>query len=263
MLLLVSLVTAVIAAVRGVWSPCGLSMLSSLNPVSESARGHRFWITALWYVVGAVVGGALLGAGCAIVALGVGRAGLSSSILWTLVAAAALIAFVSDTRVFGRSLPDHPRQVDERWLVRYRRWIYASGYGVQIGTGFATYIMTAAVYLTAALAVLTGSWRAALLIGVTFGAARGLTILVAAGARTPERLRAVHWRLAGLAGPSLGWAVLIEAAVVGVAAWQLLGAVVAVVLAIVALLVLVGLQRRLARHRGGSRSSVFVALDRG
>ena len=52
------------------WSPCGLSMLSSLNPVSEAARGNRFWLTAVWYVAGAVAGGALLGAGCAVAAAG-------------------------------------------------------------------------------------------------------------------------------------------------------------------------------------------------
>jgi hypothetical protein len=258
-LLVVAVVVAVVAAVRGMWSPCGLSMLSSLNPVSESARGNRFWLTALWYVLGGVVGGALLGAGCAVAAFGVGRAGLSASLLWAVVAVAALIAFVSDTRLLGRSLPDHPRQVDERWLVRYRRWIYASGYGVQIGTGFATYIMTAAVYLTAALAVLTGSGLQAFAIGVTFGAARGLTILVAAGARTPERLRAVHWRLAVLAGPSLGLAITAEAMVVGVAAWQLTGPVVAAVLATITLVVLAALQghgaaRRLSPRRGAVAS---------
>ena len=35
-LLAVALAVAVVAAVRGMWSPCGLSMLSSLNPVSEA-----------------------------------------------------------------------------------------------------------------------------------------------------------------------------------------------------------------------------------
>jgi hypothetical protein len=34
-LLIVALATAAGAAMRGMWSPCGLSMLSSLNPVSE------------------------------------------------------------------------------------------------------------------------------------------------------------------------------------------------------------------------------------
>ena len=46
-----------ISAVRGVWSPCGLSMLSSITPMTEAGRGHRFASTATWFTVGGVVGG--------------------------------------------------------------------------------------------------------------------------------------------------------------------------------------------------------------
>ena len=222
-LLLVAMVTAGVAAARGMWSPCGLSMLSSLNPVSESARGHRFWVTALWYVSGAAVGGVLLGDGLALVAFGVGRLQLSESTTWGLVLTAAVIVIASDTALFGRSLPDHPRQVDERWLVKYRRWIYAGGYGLQIGAGFATYIMTAAVYLVAALAVLTASPPSVWMIGVVFGTVRGLTVAVAARARTPELLRRMHQRLDRVAGASLWVAIAIEAAVAAVSGWVLAG----------------------------------------
>lgn len=228
-LLLVALITAAAAATRGIWSPCGLSMLSSLNPVSEAARGHRFWVTALWYLAGALAGGAFLGGGLAVAASGVGQLQPSAATTWGIVFAAALIAVASDTAVFGRSLPDHPRQVDERWLVKYRRWIYAGGYGVQIGAGFATYIMTAAVYLSAVLAVLTGSPLSAFVIGVAFGGVRGLAIVVAAGARTPERLRSTHRRLERLATPSLRAAIAVEAAVGALAAWLLAGPIPAAV----------------------------------
>ncbi|SHG17793.1 hypothetical protein SAMN05443575_1589 [Jatrophihabitans endophyticus] len=224
MLLSLALVTAVVAAARGVWSPCGLSMLSSLNPVSERARGHRFGLTAAWYVAGAVAGGAALGGGLALAAFGVGRAGARDSLTWALVLGCAAIAVASDTRMFGRSLPVHPRQVDERWLTTYRRWIYAGGYGVQIGAGFATYIMTAAVYLTAALAVLTGSPAQAFLVAVVFGAVRGLAIVGCAVANTPDRLRSLVARIDGWATPSTWVATAVAAGVAGVAAAQLGGA---------------------------------------
>ena len=68
MIAALAVAVATVAAVRGAWSPCGLSMLSSLNPVSERARGHRFWVTAAWYIAGAVLGGAVLGGGCALAA---------------------------------------------------------------------------------------------------------------------------------------------------------------------------------------------------
>ncbi len=237
MTLLLALAVAVVAAVRGMWSPCGLSMLSSLNPVSEAARGNRFWLTALWYVAGALAGGALLGAGCAVAAAGYGRLGASSTLTWTLVLAAALVAIGSDTALVGRSLPDHPRQVDERWLTRYRRWIYAGGYGVQIGAGFATYIMTAAVYLVVLLAVFTGSPVQAFAVATVFGAVRGLTILVAAPARTPDRLRAAHRRIAGLAAASMWACVAVSGAVATVAAAALAGPVPAAAVAVVVLAV--------------------------
>jgi hypothetical protein len=229
-----ALSVAVVSAARGMWSPCGLSMLSSLNPVSETARGNRFWLTAVWYVAGALVGGALLGAGCAVAAVGWGRTGVPTTTTWAIVLAAALITLASDTAVFGRSLPEHPRQVDERWLVKYRRWIYAAGYGVQIGTGFATYIMTAAVYLLAALAILTGDPAEAFAVCLAFGAVRGLTIVVAAGARTPERLRSAHRRISALAAGSLRVCVALSAAVAVTAGYLLAGPGLAVGVAVLA-----------------------------
>jgi len=238
-MLLVTLAVAVVAAIRGMWSPCGLSMLASLNPLSETARGNRFWLTAVWYVAGAVVGGALLGAGCAVAAWGYARLHATTSVTWIAVSVAALIAVASDTAVFGRSLPDHPRQVDERWLVKYRRWIYAGGYGVQIGTGFATYIMTAAVYLVAVLAVLTGSAAQAASVALTFGLVRGLTIVVAAPARTPERLRAAHRRIAALTAVSLWACVGVCAATSVVAGFVVGGAALAGAVALAATLLAV------------------------
>jgi hypothetical protein len=219
------IVTAIVAAVRGLWSPCGLSMLSSLNPVSEAARGNRFPLTAGWYVAGSVLGGAFLGAGCAVGALAFGHLDVSAGFTWALVLAAASVALLSDARV-GFALPVHPRQVDERWLHTYRRWIYAGGYGVQIGAGFATYVMTAATYLTAALAVLTGRPAQAFAAGVTFGLVRGLGILIAGAARTPDGLRALLARVDRWAGPSLRLAYAIEITVAGAAVWSLAGPVI-------------------------------------
>lgn len=222
-MLVLLFVLAAVTAVRGMWSPCGLSMLSTLNPASERARGHRFWVTACWYVFGAVVGGALLGVGCAVVAVGFGALNAPSSVAWSGALAGALVAVVSDARIGGWSLPSHPRQVDERWVDDYRRWLYASGYGVQIGTGFATYIMTAGVYLVALLAALTGSPAQAFVGGAAFGTVRGLCIVVAAAARTPEALRLVLRRVDSSAGPFALGAVVASAAVGVVAAWQLSG----------------------------------------
>lgn len=219
MLFALALATAIVAALRGMWSPCGLSMLSAVNPLAEAARGHRFAATAAWYVVGAAAGGAALGGVCAALAVGYGRLSISVSATAMAAMGAALIALAADTGVAGLRLPTIPRQVDARWLTAYRRWAYASGFGVQIGAGVATYVMTSAVYLTAWLAALTASPTEAFLVGVTFGTVRGLTIVIAAPARTGAQLRTLMARVNRLAPVSLTIARACEFAVAVAAGW--------------------------------------------
>ena len=244
----VTATVTVLAAVRGIWSPCGLSMISAINPFTERSRGNRYWLTALWFIAGAVLGGALLGGLAAIGALlwGSLAAALQVPVAVTvgIATVGCLVAVASDSAAFGISLPGHPRQVNEQWLGRYRRWVYACGFGVQIGMGFATYIMTAAVYLTVLLGALSGSPAMALAVGLLFGLVRGLAVLLSSRTRDPAALRSLHRRL-DLLGPWSLRAVIavqaVAAGILGYAAAGTTGLAVAVV-AVAALLVL-------GRHR--------------
>ena len=67
----VAIVVALVGAARSTWSPCGVSMLSTITPLAEKGRGHRWWATATWYLVGSVAGGATLGAALGLLAAGV------------------------------------------------------------------------------------------------------------------------------------------------------------------------------------------------
>lgn len=201
MLVLVATMVAVAAAVRSTWSPCGLSMLSTITPLAEQGRGHRYRTTAAWFVAGAVAGGATLGLGGAALAALVSVLDPGTAAVAVVAALAALVGAASDLRLFGFHLPVHPRQVNELWLGRFRSWVYGVGFGWQIGTGFATYIMTGAVYLTVVLAALTASPLTAFAICVGFGTARGLAILLGAYITSPERLVAFHRRFDALAEP--------------------------------------------------------------
>jgi hypothetical protein len=197
---------ALAAAVRSTWSPCGLSMLSTITPLGERAKGHTYPATAGWFVLGSTIGGATLGAMAALMAGGVRSLQPSSTALGTVALGAAVVAAGSDAGVFGFRVPIHRRQVNERWLDQYRPWVYAGGFGWQIGTGLFTYITTAAVYLMIVLAALTADPVTAFALGTGFGLLRGLAVLLTRHLTTPAALLTFHRRFAA-AGPWVGRAV--------------------------------------------------------
>jgi hypothetical protein len=198
----IGLAVAVSAAARSTWSPCGLSMLSSLTPLAERGRGHSFRTTAVWFIVGGIIGGCALGALGALGAVGVRAMGPSRSVVLGIVALAALIAMASDVEFFGFRLPVHHRQVNERWLDQFRAWVYGIGFGFQIGTGLATYIMTSALYLLVVIAALSQSVVVAIALGTLFGLVRGLAVLLGHTITSPETLRSFHRRFSAI-GPQV------------------------------------------------------------
>jgi hypothetical protein len=223
------LVTAVAAAARSTWSPCGLSMVSTITPVGERGRGNRYRNTAAWFVVGATVGGAMLGGAAAVLAWAVAAVHVSGGAAGSIAAAGSVLAAAGDAGL-GVHFPLFRRQVNERWLDQFRGWFYGVGFGWQIGVGFATYIMTAAVFLTVLLAALTASPVAALALGTTFGVTRGLAVLLTSRLVTPAELRAFHRRFDALGAPVRSAVIGVELAVAVIAslvAWPPAGALVA------------------------------------
>lgn len=231
---------AAASAIRGIWSPCGLSMLSSITPMTEAGRGNRFSRTAAWFLVGAVVGGLSIGVLAAAGAALVGLAGLAIETRWAVGAVAAVATASIDLGAFGIELPIFKRQVNDAWLRRYRSWVYGAGFGWQIGFGVATYIMTAGVFLTIALAVIGASPLLAVAIGATFGLVRGSAVYLGRSATTPAALGAVHARLDAL-GPAARLAALVAQLVAAVAlagaAWGIAAAAVLAVAAVAAVVV--------------------------
>jgi hypothetical protein len=241
-----AVVTAAAAAVRGTWSPCGLSMLSTVTPLAEAGRGRRWSVTAAWFVVGAVLGGLTLGALMAVLAAGVGALGLSTTTVLAVATLAALLCAASDLDPFGLHIPFHGRQVNERWLDQYRAWVYGGGFGWQIGCGLATYITTAGVYLTILLTALTGEPLLAVAIGAGFGLIRGLAIFAGRTITSTDDLLAVHRRFGALRRPvrlaTIG--VLFGVGIVAAGAWVGVVGVVAAALATVAIVGVSNLSHR-------------------
>ena len=166
-------------------------MLTSISPLGERARGNRWSVTVLWLGLGAVIGGAVVGA--ALGALGrVSVAGVDSSVRLVLLTVACVGAAAWD--LSGRRLPGR-RQVNEDWLVAYRSWVYGTGFGVQLGAAVATVVNTALVPLFMLAALLAGETGAGLLMGAAFGAVRGASLVLGRRVRTPDDLRHLHRRL--------------------------------------------------------------------
>ncbi len=227
-------VLAVLAAARSTWSPCGLSMLATVTPLAERARGHRYRTTAAWFIAGGLAGGATLGLGMAGLAVAVRAVGPPVLTVAALAAAASILAAASDAPRGGFQLPVHHRQVNERWLDQFRPWVYGAGFGWQIGAGLVTYIKTTALYLTIVLGALTGRPATALAIGALFGLVRGLAVLLGRRITSAAALAAFHRRFTGLGPVVLGIVLGAElASAIAFAAVVSIWAVLALVLVLV------------------------------
>lgn len=175
-------------------------MLSSITPLGERGRNNRFAVAASFFVAGSLLGGAAMG----FLAGGLGQLVVPDqpTVAAATIGVCALIGAALDARVAGLRLPTVRRQVDERWLQKYRGWVYGAGFGAQLGFGLATIVSSAAVYVMVIAAVLARSVVYGALIGTIFGLARGLSILLSRRISTPEQLRLFHRRLAAQANRS-------------------------------------------------------------
>src|ERR1700722_14365272 len=155
-------------------------MLASITPLGERGRHGHWTITVTAFLIGALAGAAG----------SVSVAGLSAGTRVAALAAALLVAAVLDAG--PATGPGPRRQVDERWLQRYRGWVYGLGYGAQLGVGVATVVTSAATYVALLAAFLSAGVAGGALIVGSYGAIRGLPPLLAAHVRSPEQLLALH-----------------------------------------------------------------------
>jgi hypothetical protein len=171
-------------------------MLSSIHPLGERARGNRWGWTVAVFAAASTTAGALAGGVAG--ALGAALGGSGTWRLWAL-AAAAVVAVAIDATGRHGAVARPRRQVDETWVTTYRRWVYAGGWGAQLGSGVVTVMPAAAVWLVPVVAALSGSPGAGAAIGAVFGLTRGLALLAPARVADPDALRTFHAAMASRA----------------------------------------------------------------
>jgi hypothetical protein len=170
-------------------------MLASITPLGERGRDSHYAVTLSFFAGGAGAAGAGLGAALGGIG-GAMLAGLSPAARLLILAAALVAAGALDLRArWNKGVPGPHRQVNERWLDRYRGWVYGLGFGAQLGLAVTTIVSSAVTYAALLAAWLSGGTLAGAAIMGSYGLIRGLTPLLAAGARTPQRLLALHERL--------------------------------------------------------------------
>ena len=173
-------------------------MLSSITPLGERSRRQHFWVTTGFLLAGATGAGAGIGALLGAVGTNLSLTGRQRLLALAVVAALGLAADL----LLRDGVPTHLRQVDERWLQRYRGWVYGLGFGGQLGLGIATVVTTSSVYVTLLGEALAPSVLAGAAIGAIFGGIRGASVLLAARIDTPARLIDFHRRFSTLERPA-------------------------------------------------------------
>jgi hypothetical protein len=169
-------------------------VLGSINPLVERARGSTYAVTAAWFMWASAIGGVLVGASAA----GIGRALLSplpGLMRLAVVLLATLVGLVLDSKLFGVRLPSTRRQVNDRWLSRYRSWVYGAGFGAQLGAGIATVVYGSSTYVWILASGASASLSTGALAGLVYGFIRGSTILSVARVDSGPKLMAFGDRL--------------------------------------------------------------------
>jgi hypothetical protein len=166
-------VTALAAGVTGAWSPCGLSMVETLAPNGFARRLRTSLAACATFTVGALAGGAVTFGGLAVIGAALGAGGAAALGAAAVVAVAAAAAEARGLRI----APQVRRQVPEAWRRVLPVPVAAAGYGVLLGLGFTTFVLSFAVWALAGASIALGDPGTGLAIGLAFGAGRALPVI--------------------------------------------------------------------------------------
>lgn len=170
-------VAGLLIGATGTWSPCGFSMIETIGPTGHTGGLSTTLAASATFAPAAVAGGALtfglLGlAGEAV-------AGAGGTIAWLLAAAVAIAAALAEAR--GTPIvPQVRRQLPIGWRRTLPMPAAAAGYGVLLGLGFTTFVLSYGVWALMGVSLALGDPTAGLIAGIAFGVGRALPIIALA-----------------------------------------------------------------------------------
>ena len=168
---------ALLAGLTGTWSPCGFSMIETIGP-----RGHRggrpvTFAACATFTIGALAGGVVTFGSLA--SLGALAHGAGGELAYILAATLALAAAALEVRAVP-ILPQVRRQLPEHWRREMPMPVAAALYGILLGLGFTTFVLTFGVFALAGIVVAVGEPAAGLIVGLAFGVGRALPVALTA-----------------------------------------------------------------------------------
>jgi hypothetical protein len=172
----VLIVAGLLVGATGTWSPCGFSMIETIGPTGHEGGLATTFAASATFAPFAVLGGAITFGVCAWVGELVGA---GSTVAYAIAAVVALAAAVAEAR--GTPIvPQVRRQLPVGWRSTMPMPVAAAGYGVLLGLGFTTFVLSYGVWALMGIVLAVGDPLAGLAAGVAFGIGRAVPIVVLA-----------------------------------------------------------------------------------
>lgn len=168
---------ALVAGLTGTWSPCGFSMIETIGPVGHTGGRPTTLAACLTFTLGALAGGAATFG--ALAALGSLVHGADDALAYALAALLAAAAALAELRGLA-ILPQVRRQLPEHWRRTMPMPLAAGLYGILLGLGFTTFVLTFGVFALAGIVLAVGEPAVGVAVGLAFGIGRALPIAILA-----------------------------------------------------------------------------------
>jgi hypothetical protein len=170
---------ALLIGATGTFSPCGLSAIETIGPTGHTGGPRTTIAACATFLPGAIAGGVLTFGTLAL--LGELLHGAGGRAAYVAGAAIALVAAVLEARG-TRIVPQIRRQLPEHWRRVMPMPLAAALYGVLLGIGFTTFVLSFGVWALAGVSLALGDSSVGLLVGIAFGVGRALPIVALAPA---------------------------------------------------------------------------------